>query len=116
MLSAVFQQQLVEAVLFVENKLSFEIQLGFFYGLDEFLELFLVGKIGFLFEFAFGEQFYQLGLAQATAELCGNLIVFLNIQEELSEVGAVERFAALCFYFVLIGGALHQLASKFPLV
>ena len=94
------------------SSFGFELELGFFDGLGELLQFLLVGEVGFLFEIAFGEQLDELGIAQAAAEFRGNLVVLLNIQQELREVAAFERFAALAFHDVLFGGALHQFASE----
>src|SRR5271156_4161464 len=114
--AAIFQDQLVQAVLFVEDEFGFEVELGFFDLLHEFLQFLFVGEIGFFVEFAFCEQVNEFWFAQAAAELGGDLIVLLNIQEKSGEVGAFERFSVLAFHGVLFGGALHQLAGEFALV
>src|SRR5277367_2859332 len=115
-LAAIFQHKFVEAVLFVEDEFCFEVELFLFDGFYQLLQFFLVGEIGFLVELAFREQVHQFWFAQPAAEFGGNLIVFLNIQEESGEVGAFERFSVLALHGVLFGGALHQLAGEFALV
>src|ERR1700691_2014856 len=114
--ATVFQDQLVQAVLFVEDEFRFEVELGFFDGLHQLLQFLFVGEIGFLVEVAFGQQINKFRFAQAAAQFRGDLVVFLNIQEKSGEVGAFERFAVLALYGVLFGGALHQLAGEFALV
>ena len=57
----------MQAVLFVECELGFELELGFFDGLGKVLQLLLVGEIGFLFEVAFGQQLDELA-ARAAGE------------------------------------------------
>ena len=53
-LAAIRQNQLMQAVLFVEINFGFEFQLGLLDGLDELLEFLLVSKICFLFDVALG--------------------------------------------------------------
>ena len=100
------------------SKMNLISRSSFFFldGLDEFLQFFLVGEIGFLVELAFGQQLHEFRFAQAAAQLGGHLIVFLNIQKESGEVAAFERFAVLALHGMLFGGALHQLAGEFALV
>src|SRR5579862_4764947 len=106
----------MQAVLFVELELGFEVELGLFDSFRKFLELLFIRKICFLFEVAFGEQLDELCVAQAASEFRGDLIVFLNIQKKLGEVAPFKRLAALGFDDVLFGGAFHQLAGEFALI
>src|SRR5579885_12976 len=106
----------VEAVLFVEGDLAFELEFGLFDFLEEFLEGFLFLEVGFFVESAFGEDFDQPVFLQAASELGGGGVIFLDIQEEAGEAGSLEGDTFLGFYDMIFGGTLHQLTGKIALV
>src|SRR6266481_2091159 len=106
----------VQAVLFVESDLAFELELGFVDFLQEFLQRLLVFKIGFLFEAALREQLNKARLAQTAAELRRGGFVLLHVQQELRQSRAFQRNPLLGFHHMVLGGALHQLVGEIALV
>ncbi len=77
---------------------------------------FLSAKSVFLSSSLSASSSTSFGSRRRRAELRGDLLVLLNVQQELREVAAFERLAALALHDVLFGGALHQLAREFALV
>src|ERR1700741_5217072 len=106
----------VEAVLFVEGKFAIELELGLLDFLKEFFERLLLLELGLLVEAAFGENFDQPSVLEAAGELGRNGIVFLNIEQERGETGALEGNAFLGLNDVVFGGAFHELTGKVALI
>jgi len=85
------QMDFIQAVLFVEDDLAFEFQLGFPVASIVFQRL-LVLEVRFFLEAAFGEQFHSPARA-AAAEFAARFVL-LHVGRK-SELGAVQRYAFL---------------------
>src|SRR5215472_10533137 len=106
----------VEAVLFVESDLAFELELGLVDFLQKLVEGFLLLEFRLFVETSLGQHFYQAGIAQAAAEFCGDGVVLLHVEQERRQAGPLESHAFFSLHDMIFGCAFHQFTGEVALI
>src|SRR5437879_2059276 len=113
---AVTEHQLVKAMLFVVRKFGFHFEFGLLDGFQQFLERLLIFEIGLLLEIACRDQVHQGTFPQPPEHFGRDLIIFLHIEKEPGERGALKRDAFFGLDDVILGGPPHQFLRELALV
>ena len=106
----------VKAVLFVKSDLAFKLELGLVDPLQKLFERFFLLEFRLFVEPALRQHCDKAGIAQPPAELSGERVVLLHVQQERRQPRSLESHAFFGLHDVIFGCAFHQFTGEITLV